>query len=166
MKDQKHEILEVIDGFKNLTYKIKKDNDEIKQSVKGKDQVIASCKTEYQKLYAEYEELAKRNNELENYIVALQKEQQKKQELEIEQQKQEQQKLQLQIQKQKQREKKILKRRHYILNDSGDNDDNDDDNEYSEDESDFKYIKVKKKKKPINKKIKKKGIMQYINDNQ
>ena len=54
MKDQKQEILEIIDGFKNLTYKIKKDNDEIKQYVKNKDEIIASCKSEYQKLYAEY----------------------------------------------------------------------------------------------------------------
>ena len=54
MRNEKKEVLEIIDGFKNLTYKIKKDNDEIKQSVKNKDAIITSCKTEYQKLYSEY----------------------------------------------------------------------------------------------------------------
>ena len=52
MRNEKRKILEIIDGFKNLTYKIKKDNDDIKQSIKNKDATIASCKTEYQKLYA------------------------------------------------------------------------------------------------------------------
>ena len=64
MKDQKQEILEIIDGFKNLTYKIKKDNDEIKLHVKNKDEIVASCKSEYQKLYAEYKELESKYNEL------------------------------------------------------------------------------------------------------
>ena len=53
MKNEKQEILEIIDGFKNLTYKIKKDNDEIKKRIKNKDEIIGSCKTEYQKLYAD-----------------------------------------------------------------------------------------------------------------
>ena len=69
MKNEKREILEIIDGFKNLTYKIKKDNDEIKESVKNKDATIASYKTEYQKLYAEYKQLQERYNELETYIL-------------------------------------------------------------------------------------------------
>ena len=55
MKNERKEILEVIDGFKNLTHKIKKDNDDIKERIKDKDKIIASCKNEYQKLYAEYE---------------------------------------------------------------------------------------------------------------
>ena len=84
MKDQKQEILEIIDGFKNLTYKIKKDNDEIKLRVKNKDEIIASCKSEYQKLYVEYKELESKYNELENYIF---KQQEQEQEKEQEQQK-------------------------------------------------------------------------------
>ena len=76
MRNEKREILEIIDGFKNLTYKIKKDNDDIKQSVKNKDATIASCKTEYQKLYAEHKELQERYNELEIYILQLQQQQQ------------------------------------------------------------------------------------------
>ena len=79
MKNEKQEILEIIDGFKNLTYKIKKDNDEIKQSVKNKDATIASCKTEYQKLYAQYKELQERYNELETYILQLQQQEQEQQ---------------------------------------------------------------------------------------
>ena len=69
MKNEKKEMLEVIDGFKNLTYKIKQDNDDIKERIKDKDKIIASCKTEYQKLYAAYEKLESKYNELENYIV-------------------------------------------------------------------------------------------------
>ena len=76
MKNHKQEVLEIIDGFKNLTYKIKKDNDEIRDSIKNKDETIASCKTEYQKLYAEYKDLQKRYNELETYILQEQQQQQ------------------------------------------------------------------------------------------
>ena len=89
MRNEKREILEIIDGFKNLTYKIKKDNDDIKQSIKNKDATIASCKTEYQKLYAEHKELQERYNELEIYILELQQQQQ--QELQQQQQQQQQQ---------------------------------------------------------------------------
>ena len=35
--NEKQQIFEIIDGFKNLTSKIKKDNDEIKDSMKNKD---------------------------------------------------------------------------------------------------------------------------------
>ena len=85
MRNEKREILEIIDGFKNLTYKIKKDNDDIKQSVKNKDTTIASCKTEYQKLYAEHKELRERYNELENYILQLQQQEQQQQQQELQQ---------------------------------------------------------------------------------
>ena len=95
MKNEKQEILEIIDGFKNLTHKIKKDNDDIKQRIKDKDQIIASCKTEYQKLYAQYEKLESKYYELENYILKQQ---------EQEQQQQQQQQLQLQQQQQQQQQ--------------------------------------------------------------
>ena len=81
MKNHKQEVLEIIDGFKNLTYKIKKDNDEIRDSIKNKDETIACCKTEYQKLYAEYKDLQKRYNELETYILQEQQQQQQQQQL-------------------------------------------------------------------------------------
>ena len=93
MKNHKQEVLEIIDGFKNLTYKIKKDNDEIRDSIKNKDETIACCKTEYQKLYAEYKDLQKRYNELETYIL---QEQQQQQKLQQQQQHQLQQQLQQQ----------------------------------------------------------------------
>ena len=81
MKNEKQEVLEIIDGFKNLTYKIKKDNDEIKHRIKNKDEIIASCKAEYQKLYAEYEKIQSEYEELKNYILKLhdQQEQEKQQ---------------------------------------------------------------------------------------
>ena len=83
---EKQEILEIIDGFKNLTYKIKKDNDDIKHRIKSKDEIIASCKTEYQKLYAEYEKLQKEYDELKNYILELQDQQEKQQQQQQQQQ--------------------------------------------------------------------------------
>ena len=66
--NEKEQILEVINGFKNLASKIKKDNNEIKVSIKNKDTTIAACKKEYQKLYFEHEELKKKYAELENYF--------------------------------------------------------------------------------------------------
>ena len=58
--NKKEEILEIIDGFKNLTSKIKEDNDAIKNALKNKDLIINACKKEYRKLYAEHEELKKK----------------------------------------------------------------------------------------------------------
>ena len=58
--NEKQQIFEVINGFKNLTSKIKKDNDDIKVLMKNKDTTIAACKKEYKKLYAEHEELKKK----------------------------------------------------------------------------------------------------------
>ena len=91
MKNEKQEILEIIDGFKNLTYKIKKDNDDIKHRIKNKDDIIASCKTEYQKLYAEYEKLQSEHDELKNYILKLHDQQQQQQQQQQEQKQQQQQ---------------------------------------------------------------------------
>ena len=66
--NKNEQILEVIDGFKNLTSKIKEDNDNIKNSLKNKDLTINACKKEYRKLYGEHEELKKRYAELEAKI--------------------------------------------------------------------------------------------------
>ena len=168
MRNKEKEILEIIDGFKNLTYKIKKDNDDIKQSVKNKDATITSCKTEYQKLYSEYKELQERYNELENYILQLQQQQQQLEKTEQLQQQQQQRQI---------RKKNIpfyanKKRKHYLINDyDDDDDDNDNDNNgYNEDDesnkndNEFEYVKIRKKN-PKNKKLKKnKGIMEYINN--
>ena len=65
--NEKQQIFEIIDGFKNLTSKIKKDNDEIKDSLKNKELTITACKKEYRKLFEEHEELKRRYIELEKY---------------------------------------------------------------------------------------------------
>ena len=77
--NEKQQIFEIIDGFKNLTSKIKKDNDEIKDSMKNKDITIAACKKEYRKLYAEHEELKQKYAELEKYLHQMKQQQQQQQ---------------------------------------------------------------------------------------
>ena len=116
MKKHEEEVLEIIDGFKNLTYKIKKENDKIKESIKNKDETIACCKTEYQKLYGKYQNLQEKYNELETYIL-----QQQQQQLEQQKEKQQQQKEKQQQKQQQQQQnyKKILyyptkNKRHYV----------------------------------------------------
>ena len=64
MNNKTKEMLEIIDGFQNLTSKIKDDHDSIKKTLKNKEMTIAACKTEYQKLHKEYEELKKKYVEL------------------------------------------------------------------------------------------------------
>ena len=145
MRNEKKEVLEIIDGFKNLTYKIKKDNDEIKQSVKNKNAIIISCKTEYQKLYSEYKELQERYNELENYILQLQQQQQ--QQLgKIEQLQQQQQQRQIR----KRNIRFYAKRKHYLINNDDDNDNDgyneDDESNKNEDNNEFEYVKIRRKK--------------------
>ena len=64
MNNKTKEMLEIIEGFQNLTSKIKDDHDSIKKTLKNRELTIAACKTEYQKLHREYEELKKRYAEL------------------------------------------------------------------------------------------------------
>ena len=64
MNNKTKEMLEIIDGFQNLTSKIKDDHDSIKKTLKNKETIIAACKSEYQKLHKEYEELKKKYVEL------------------------------------------------------------------------------------------------------
>ena len=164
--NEKQQIFEIIDGFKNLTSRIKKDNDEIKDSMKNKDLTIAACKKEYKKLYAEHEELKRKYVELEKYFH--QEKYEKRQNRKREQEKQHNKK----------------KKRRFILDyDDDDDDDNDADDEfYNEDENNndndndekFEIIKVnknskkneqkKQKQKQNNKKKIPKGIMDYINN--
>ena len=59
------EILEIVEGFKNLTSRIKEDNENIKNVLKNKDLTINACKKEYRKLHAEHQELKKKYAELE-----------------------------------------------------------------------------------------------------
>ena len=147
MKIHQQEVLEIIDGFKNLTYKIKKDNDEIRDSIKNKDETIACCKTEYQKLYAEYKDLQKRYNELEAYIL---QEQEQQQQREQQQQQRQQQQQQQQEQRKQQKYREVLlypnkKRKHYMVS----HDDSDENDEYTDnvtENDDFEYVKIKKNK--------------------
>ena len=152
MKNHQQEVLEIIDGFKNLTYKIKKDNDQIRDSIKNKDETITLCKTEYQKLYAEYKDLQKRYDELEAYIL----EQQQQQEKLKQQQQQQQQYKQILVYPTKKRKRYVTSHDDIEQEESSDTEENDD----------FEYVKIKKTKpKRKVKKKKNKGIMEYINDN-
>ena len=59
------EMLEIIEGFQNLTSKIKKDNDSIKNLLQNRDLIILNCKKEYQRLKAEHEKLKQKYEEIE-----------------------------------------------------------------------------------------------------
>ena len=140
--NKNEQILEVIEGFKNLTSKIKEDDDSIKNSLKNKDLTINACKKEYRKLYGEHEEL-KRYAELETKI-----------------KKNEEEKLTVIGKKRKMKIKNNNKRKKQIIldydnnndynadddddNNSKENDDNDDD---EDDDKDYEILKVKKKNK-------------------
>ena len=145
------ELLEVIEGFQNLTSKIKDDNDSIKNLLKNKDLTIIACKKEYKKLYAEHEELKKKYVELESKIK------------------------QNEIEKVKRKRKNNNnndnnKKKKVIIDYSSDdeNEENTSEEEIEEEkDSDFEIVKVKqnkkqkKEKKTKGKKVK--GIIDYIN---
>ena len=145
------ELLEVIEGFQNLTSKIKDDNDSIKNLLKNKDLTIAACKKEYKKLYAEHEELKKKYVELESKIK------------------------QNEIEKVKRKRKNNNnndnnKKKKVIIDYSSDdeNEENTSEEEIEEEkDSDFEIVKVKKNKKQKKERKTKgkkvKGIIDYIN---
>ena len=110
--NEKQQIFEIIDGFKNLTSKIKKVNDDIKNSIKNKDVRIAACKKEYKKLYAEHEELKQKYAGLEKYFYQIKQQQQ-----------QQQQKIRKRQYPQPQLKQK---QKCFIIEDDNDNDENDD----------------------------------------
>ena len=58
------EMLEIIEGFQNLTARIKEDHDSAKKTLKNKELTIAACKEEYRKLYTAHEDLKKKYEEL------------------------------------------------------------------------------------------------------
>ena len=153
------ELLEVIEGFQNLTAKIKDDNDSIKNLLKNKDLTIVACKKEYRKLYTEHEELKKKYAELESKIQQNENERIKRK--------------RKNNSNNNKKKKKILIDYSSEENDKYDDDDDDENNEKSSEEeeeiedkdSDFEIVKVKKnKKQKKQKKVKKvKGIIDYIN---
>ena len=138
--NEKKQFIEVIDGFKNLTTRIKKDNDEIKEIIKNKDITNAACKREFKKLYPEHEELKRRYDEIEKYFHP------------EKQQKQNNNNGKRQISQPRERKKRRF------ISDDDDNDDNvdnndgdydeydadNDNNNITEDDDDFEIIKKKK----------------------
>ena len=128
MFNEKEQVLEIMNGFKNLTLKIKNENYKIKETVQDKDVTISACKKEYQKLYYQHENLKKQYNELEEYVKQQQQQQQQNQQL---QRRQSFQKIAKKhptiIQKQN---LKSNKRKRYVLI----NDDNDDDEQNDADD--------------------------------
>ena len=152
------ELLEVIEGFQNLTAKIKDDNDSIKNLLKNKDLTIVACKKEYRKLYTEHEELKKKYAELESKIQQNENERIKRK--------------RKNNSNNNKKKKKILIDYSSEENDKYDDDDDENNEKSSEEEeeiedkdSDFEIVKVKKnKKQKKQKKMKKvKGIIDYIN---
>ena len=128
--NKNEQILEVIEGFKNLTSKIKEDNDNIKNSLKNKDLTINACKKEYRKLYGEHEELKKRYAELETKI-----------------KKNEEEKLTVIGKKRKMKIKNNNKRKKQVILDYDNNNDYNADDDDEDDDKDHEILKVKKKKK-------------------
>ena len=124
MFNKKEQVLEIINGFKNLTSKIKNENDKIKETVKDKDVTISACKKENQKLYYQHENLKKQYNELEEYVKQQQQQQQN-------QQLQRRQSFQRIAKKhptiiQKQNLKSNKRKRYVLINDDNDDDEQND----------------------------------------
>ena len=150
------EMLEIIEGFQNLTSKIKDDNESIKKSLKNKDLTILARKNEYKKLHAEYEELKQKYVKLEAEL------EQSKKTANVER-----------IRKRKKTNVNKVNKKKIILDYDSEaedersttedkaNDEND------ENENDYEIVKIKKnkKKKPVKQQKKKiKGIIDYINN--
>ena len=159
------QIFEIIDGFKNLTSKIKDDNEKIKYNLKNKDITIEKCKKEYRRLYSEYEELKKKCEELKKKIYENENENQKligRNRLQYNN-----------FRKRKPTVKKQKTKKRIILDYDNDEIDNDDENNDDNDDNDNDYeiVKVKRNKKKTNKKNNNnnkkkkvpKGIIDYIN---
>ena len=72
MFDEKKQVLEIINGFKNLSSKIRDENVKIKETLTKNKTTISPCEKEYQKLYQQYEKIQQENEELKQYIINLQ----------------------------------------------------------------------------------------------
>ena len=142
------EMLEIIEGFQNLSSKIKEENDSMRDTLKNKNAIIAACKKEYQKLFEEHSELKKKYIELE---------------AKLEQNKVEK------VKKRKRNNNNNNKRKKVMVDYESDADDekNTSEEEEEENDNDYEIVKVKKNKKPKKTKVKKnkkvKGIIDYIN---
>ena len=150
------EMLEIIEGFQNLTSKIKDDNESIKKSLKNKDLTILACKNEYKKLHAEYEELKQKYVKLEAEL------EQSKKTANVER-----------IRKRKKTNVNKVNKKKIILDYDSEAEDerstteDEANDENDENENDYEIVKIKKnkKKKPVKQQKKKiKGIIDYINN--
>ena len=79
MFDEKKQVLEIINGFKNLSSKIRDENVKIKETLTKNETTISACKKEYQKLYQQHVKVQQENEELKQYIINLQQQQQQQQ---------------------------------------------------------------------------------------
>ena len=61
MFDEKKQVLEIINGFKNLSSKIRDENVKIKETLTKNETMISACKKEYQKLYPQHEKIQQEN---------------------------------------------------------------------------------------------------------
>ena len=61
MFDEKKQVLEIINGFKNL-----------KETLTKNETTISACKKEYQKLYQQHKKIQRENDKLKQYIINLQ----------------------------------------------------------------------------------------------
>ena len=57
MFHEKKQVLEIINGFKNLSSKIRDENVKIKENLTKNETTISACRKEYQKLYQQYEKI-------------------------------------------------------------------------------------------------------------
>ena len=57
MLDKKKQVLEIRNGFKNLSSKIRYENVKIKETLTKNETKISACKKEYQKLYQQHEKI-------------------------------------------------------------------------------------------------------------
>ena len=139
------EMLEIIEGFQNLSSKIKEENDSMRDTLKNKNAIIAACKKEYQKLFEEHSELKKKYIELE---------------AKLEQNKVEK------VKKRKRNNNNNNKRKKVMVDYESDADDEKNTSEEEEEEendNDYEIVKVKKNKKPKKTKVKKKQKSERYN---
>ena len=145
------EMLEIIEGFQNLSSKIKEENDSMRDTLKNKNAIIAACKKEYQKLFEEHSELKKKYIELEAKL--------------------EQNKVEKVKKRKRNNNNNNNKRKKVMVDYESDADDekntSEEEEEEEENDNDYEIVKVKKNKKPKKTKVKKtkkvKGIIDYIN---
>ena len=167
MFDEKKQVLEIINGFKNLSSKIRDENVQIKETLTKNETTISACKKEYQKLYQRYEIIQQENEELKQYIINLQQQLQQQPQFQTyqnnqrhQQQLKRRQSFQRIAQKhpeiiEKESLKKKLKRRYVVVDKENDNEydddfpyDADEDNNVEDaydDNDQYEIVKIKKK---------------------